>query len=82
MAQIIQIQDIAQYDGQEVTVRGWLYNRTDKGKLQFLLVRDGTGIAQCEAFQKDLDEAVFAAASTLAQESSLIPIRQQNIKRH
>ena len=46
MATLIQIGDIAQYDGQEVTLRGWLYNRTDKGRLQFLLVRDGTGIFQ------------------------------------
>jgi len=67
----MEIQNIAAHEGQEVMVRGWLYNRTDKGKLQFLLVRDGTGIAQCVAFQKDLDEATFAAAATLTQESSL-----------
>ena len=30
---IIQVSDIAKYDGQEVTVQGWVYNRTDKGKL-------------------------------------------------
>ncbi len=71
MAELIQIQDIAQHEGQDVTVRGWLYNRTDKGKLQFLLVRDGTGIAQCVAFKKDLDEAAFAQAAALSQESSL-----------
>ena len=57
--------------GQEVTIRGWLYNRTDKGKLQFLLVRDGTGIAQCVAFQKELPADQFEAAHTLPQESSL-----------
>ncbi len=72
MAPIIRIQDIAQYAGEEVTVRGWLYHRTDKGKLQFLLVRDGTGIAQCVAFQKDLPAEMFAAAAALTQESSLI----------
>ena len=72
MATGIQIGEIAQYDGQEVTVRGWLYNRTDKGRLQFLLVRDGTGIAQCVAFKKDLPEEVFEAARSLTQESSVI----------
>ncbi len=71
MATLISLSNIAQYDGQEVTVRGWLYNRTDKGKLQFLLVRDGTGIAQCVAFQKDLPADQFEAASKLTQESSL-----------
>ncbi|NLX08232.1 MAG: asparagine--tRNA ligase [Chloroflexi bacterium] len=72
MATLIRIADIGQYDGQEVTVQGWLYNRTDKGRLQFLLVRDGTGIAQCVAFQKDLPEAVFSAAQLLTQESSVV----------
>lgn len=71
MATPIQISDIAQYDGQEVTVRGWLYNRTDKGRLQFLLVRDGTGIAQCVAFKKELPADVFAVAQELTQESSV-----------
>jgi len=72
VADIIAIHDIANYDGKEVTVRGWLYNRADKGRLQFLQVRDGTGIAQCVALQKDVSEEVFAAASSLTQESSLI----------
>jgi asparaginyl-tRNA synthetase len=68
---LIQIGDIAQYDGQEVTIRGWLYNRTDKGRLQFLLVRDGTGIVQCVAFKKELDAEMFALAQELTQESSV-----------
>lgn len=68
---IIQISDIASHVGQEVTLRGWLYNRTDKGKLQFLLVRDGTGIAQCVAFQKELDAQTFDLVMSLTQESSL-----------
>mgnify|MGYP003407776315 CR=1 FL=1 len=72
MAQLIRIKDIAQYDGQEVVLQGWVYNRTDKGKLQFLQVRDGTGIAQCVVFQKDVSEAVFQAAASLTQESSLL----------
>ncbi len=71
MAEIIAIEDIAHYDGQEVTLQGWLYNKTDKGKLQFLLLRDGTGIAQCVVFQKSVSEEVFAAALALTQESSL-----------
>jgi asparaginyl-tRNA synthetase len=78
LATIVQIADLSKYEGQDVTVRGWLYNRTDKGKLQFLLVRDGSGIAQCVAFQKELPAEMFEAARTLPQESSLIltgPVR-------
>ncbi len=72
MAEVVRIENIARYVGQEVTLQGWLYNRTDKGKLQFLQVRDGTGFIQCVVFQKDVPEEVFAAAARLTQESSLI----------
>lgn len=72
MAEVVRIENIAQYVGQEVVLQGWLYHRTDKGKLQFLLVRDGTGFIQCVVFQKDVPEEVFAAAARLTQESSLI----------
>jgi asparaginyl-tRNA synthetase len=54
-----------------VTLQGWLYDRTDKGKLQFLQVRDGTGVVQCVLFKKDVPEEVFAAAARITQESSL-----------
>lgn len=72
MSKWVYVEEIAAYVGQEVTIKGWLYNRTDKGKLQFLLVRDGTGIIQCVASQKDLPAEVFAAAQRVTQESSVI----------
>lgn len=72
MATIIHISEIAQHIGQEVTLRGWLYNRTDKGKLQFLSVRDGTGIVQAVAFKKDMPEVAFALAQGLVQEASIV----------
>jgi asparaginyl-tRNA synthetase len=67
----IQIEEIAAHEGQEVTLQGWLYNKTGKGKLQFLQVRDGTGIVQCVLFKGDVSEEVFEAARALTQESSL-----------
>jgi asparaginyl-tRNA synthetase len=75
---IIRVDEISKYEGQEVTVQGWVYNRTDKGKLVFLLVRDGTGFVQCVAFKGDLDEGVFDQVMRLPQESSVIitgPVR-------
>lgn len=72
MSSWVYIEDITAHVGQEVVIKGWLYNRTDKGKLQFLLVRDGTGIIQCVASQKDLPPEVFAAAQSVTQESSVI----------
>jgi asparaginyl-tRNA synthetase len=75
---IIRVDEISKYEGQEATIQGWVYNRTDKGKLVFLLVRDGTGFVQCVAFKGDLDEAVFDQLVRLPQESSVIitgPVR-------
>jgi asparaginyl-tRNA synthetase len=72
MSTAIRIQDIAQHAGESVTLQGWLYNRTDKGRLQFLQVRDGTGFAQCVVFKKEVSPEVFEAARGLTQESSLV----------
>lgn len=67
----IKIEEIAEYVGQEVTVRGWLYLKTGKGKIQFLRVRDGSGIVQCVAFRPDIGEEQFEDIKRLGQESSL-----------
>ena len=72
MPEIIRVSEISKYDGQEVTVQGWVYNRTHKGKLIFLLVRDGSGFVQCVAFKGDLEEETFENLSHIPQESSVI----------
>ena len=72
MTATISVSQIAEYVGQEVTIRGWVYNRTDKGKLVFLLVRDGTGFVQCVAFKNDLAPEVFDQLMRIPQESSLV----------
>jgi asparaginyl-tRNA synthetase len=69
---IIRVEEIARFTGQQVTIQGWVYNRTDKGKLVFLLVRDGSGFVQCVAFRGDLPESVFDQLIRLPQESALI----------
>ena len=72
MAEIIRIKDIARYVGREVSVRGWVYNRTGKGRLQFILLRDGSGQAQCVAFKREMSPEAFEIARGLTQESSVI----------
>ncbi len=72
MAPVIRVESISKYAGQEVCVEGWVYNRTDKGKLVFLLVRDGSGFIQCVAFKGDLPEALFDQILHLTQESSVV----------
>ncbi|MFL6468128.1 MAG: asparagine--tRNA ligase, partial [Pyrinomonadaceae bacterium] len=65
------INELKEQIGQEVTLKGWLYNTRSSGKLVFLQLRDGTGIVQCVVF-KGNDEGVFEKAKALGQESSLI----------
>jgi asparaginyl-tRNA synthetase len=72
MAKLIQIAEIAAHAGQEVAIQGWLYSRTDKGRLQFLQVRDGSGIVQAVVFKKEVTPEVFEAVKGLTQESSLV----------
>jgi asparaginyl-tRNA synthetase len=72
MTPMISLGKIAQYVGQEVQVRGWVYDRTDKGKLQFIMLRDGSGLAQCVAFRDNLPPDQFAHAGKVTQESSVI----------
>lgn len=72
MAEVIYIEDIADHEGEEVTLKGWVYNRTDTGKLVFLWVRDGTGFAQCVVFHKNVDPQRFEAAQNVTYESSVV----------
>ncbi|MFN2189479.1 MAG: asparagine--tRNA ligase [Candidatus Promineifilaceae bacterium] len=67
----ITIDHIDEHVGEEVTIRGWLYLKTGKGKLQFLRVRDGTGIVQCVAFRPDIGDDLFEEIKRLGQESSI-----------
>ena len=70
--QPVRIEAISDHVGQEVVIRGWVYNRTDKGKLCFLLIRDGSGFIQCVAFKGDLDAALFDLIMRIPQESSVV----------
>jgi len=68
----IYIHEVASYSGQEVQIRGWLHNKRSSGKLQFLIVRDGTGYIQCVVFRKSVTTETFDLAGELTHESSLI----------
>ena len=53
-------------------VKGWLYNKRSSGKIQFLIIRDGTGLVQGVMVKKEVGEDIFAMGESLTQESSLI----------
>ncbi len=66
------ISDIAAKAGEDVELRGWLYNLRSSGKLKFLLVRDGSGIMQCVMSRKDVSEDAWQAGEELTQETALV----------
>ena len=66
------IERIADHVGERVTIQGWLYASTHKGKLLFLRLRDGTGITQAVAYRPDVGDELFDELVHLGQESSLI----------
>jgi len=72
MPPIITINDAKNYVDQVVTVRGWIKRRTGKGKINFLRVRDGSGIFQAVAFRPNLGDEKFAKVKKLTTESSVI----------
>src|SRR3989441_4887050 len=68
---VVSIENAAEHAGQEVTLRGWLYNLRESGKLLFPIFRDGTGIIQGVVSQKE-HPAAFEQLRGLTQESSVI----------
>ena len=69
---LVTIDEIADFDGQLVKLRGWLYNKRSSGKLHFLQVRDGTGIIQCVVFNGDVSVEEFQLAGRITQEAAIV----------
>jgi len=65
------IADIAKYEGKDVTLSGWVYHKTGKGKLQFIMLRDGTGVIQAVVFAGNVSAELFEECQHLTQESSV-----------
>src|ERR1035438_9628158 len=72
VAPVATIDTLGQHEGQSVTLRGWLYNLRESGKLLFPIFRDGTGTVQGVAHIKSVPAEVFEALKGLTQESSVI----------
>jgi len=67
----VSIERLRDHDGDDVTIKGWLYNKRGAKHLQFLILRDGTGLVQCVVAQDDVDSSSWTAAEEAAQECSL-----------
>ncbi|MGA2991458.1 MAG: asparagine--tRNA ligase [Candidatus Korobacteraceae bacterium] len=69
---IVNISQLASHEGQAVTIRGWLYNLRESGKLLFPILRDGTGLLQGVVVKSKVAPEVWDALKGLTQESALI----------
>jgi asparaginyl-tRNA synthetase len=67
----VRIKDLPGHIGESITVEGWLYNKRSAGKLQFPIVRDGSGYVQGVLSKKDVDEASWDAGEEATQESTV-----------
>ncbi|RLI18875.1 asparagine--tRNA ligase [Candidatus Bathyarchaeota archaeon] len=56
----------------EVELKGWLVTKRSSGGVQFLVIRDGTGMIQATVHKEDVAEKVFSDVEKLTQESSII----------
>ncbi|MDD3237403.1 MAG: asparagine--tRNA ligase [Candidatus Gastranaerophilales bacterium] len=65
------ISDIKDFEGKEISLQGWLYNKRSSGKLHFLQLRDGTGEIQAVVFKGNVAPEVFELADKITQESSI-----------
>src|SRR5437588_3705360 len=71
-APISSIADVGKHEGQTVTIRGWVYNLRESGKLLFPIYRDGTGFIQGVIAKAAVPPEMFDTVKGLTQESSVI----------
>lgn len=71
-APVTTISQIGRHDGETVTIRGWLYNLRESGKLLFPIFRDGSGLIQGVIAKNAVSPEIFETVKGLTQESSVI----------
>jgi asparaginyl-tRNA synthetase len=71
-AALTTIREIGKHEGETVTIRGWLYNLRESGKLLFPQIRDGSGVIQGVVVKSQVPPELFEALKNLTQESSLV----------
>ena len=72
LARWVYIEDVAEHVGEEIEIRGWMFNKRSSGKIHFLQLRDGTGFIQAIVEKSSVDEETFKKADSLRIESSVI----------
>ncbi|MBT4155407.1 MAG: asparagine--tRNA ligase, partial [Candidatus Marinimicrobia bacterium] len=68
----VTIKKIGEYEGQEVQLKGWVYNTRNVGKIWFLIFRDGSGLLQGVVVKGEATDDSFDLEQDLNQEDSVI----------
>jgi asparaginyl-tRNA synthetase len=66
------IKELASFEGQEVTLKGWVANRRDSKGIVFIILRDGSGFVQCVINENDVTNDEFEQAKRATLETSII----------
>ena len=69
---IVNINDLDRYEGQDVELKGWVYNIRNVGKIWFIIFRDGTGLLQGVVVKGEATDETFSLEQELRQEDSVI----------
>ena len=67
----VKINDIKKFENNLVKINGWVYSSRRSGKIGFLTLRDGFGLAQCVVVKNDVGDESFESFKRLTQESSI-----------
>jgi len=62
---------LGEFDGKTIRMHGWIHHKRSSGGIQFLLLRDGTGIIQCTLKKEKVDMRTFQEVEKLPEESAI-----------
>jgi len=66
---MVEIRQLGEHLGEQVTVRGWVEATRGHGKVSFTVLRDGTGVLQGVLLKETVDNATWDVQQSLTQES-------------
>jgi asparaginyl-tRNA synthetase len=70
-SRFVSIEELKDFVGEVVTVRGWVTHVRSSGKVAFVVVRDGSGVLQCVVVKNAVGEEVWERFASLTLETSL-----------
>src|SRR5260370_22396413 len=65
------INQLSDHVGEQVNLKGWLYNVRSSGKILFPQLRDGSGVVQCVVLKNSIAPGIWETLKGLGQESAL-----------